>query len=173
MNRYNLRVFTVCLAIFVISAGCGIIFVRTLTSRIRSQIPSGSASTHEAPNPLDANDPEIAIALQTSKQTLGTFVTRLLRPEKFDKKFSVLVSFSSAQGTENLWVGNPQFDDPKSPGKDLTGTLDQDPQFYSAKKGDSVRFEVARIMDWKIEHQNGSLEGNFLAAALKRKQELQ
>lgn len=114
----------------------------------------------------NANDPDIASAMEKARATVGDFLAALQKPAANQKQFMVRKAFPAKDGRQQIvWVNNVTFD-----GTLLHGKVDDNtavPGSGIAKDG-TVSFAPAEIADWMF-NEDGKAVGGFMLRALKPK----
>lgn len=107
-------------------------------------------------------DPQMAVAMQTARNTLDKFFTKL---KDGSVKGAVKVKFMSPVGPEYIWVDHIKF----LPKDFYSGTLADEPKLLKGQhKGDAVTFGKADIVDWVDQNPDGTQDGNFTGDVLLR-----
>jgi uncharacterized protein YegJ (DUF2314 family) len=112
-------------------------------------------------------DPELAVAIETSKRTLPHFIEKLQKPPEDAIAFAIKVSFVESGRAEMMWVDHLTYNAGGFDGK----LADTPSVLKKLHKGDLVHTTVADVVDWEIFYRSptGVLhEGAETDRALRR-----
>lgn len=150
MNKRLAPVIVIFATLFLISVGFAIYTANLVRSK------------EQGVRIASETDPQLAVAMQTARNTLDKFFTKL---KDGTVKGAVKVKFQSPVGPEYIWVDHIKI----LPKDTYAGTLADDPKLLAGKhKGDAVTFTKADIVDWVAQYPDGTEDGNFTQDILLR-----
>jgi uncharacterized protein YegJ (DUF2314 family) len=110
---------------------------------------------------LQGEDPEMAKAIQTARETVGTFIAALKNPTAKQTSFSIKNAFKDGEQVEHIWLSNPSFD-----GTKFSGRVDNEPvDVKNVKLGETAIAAEDEISDW-FYVDNGKLVGGYTIRVL-------
>jgi uncharacterized protein YegJ (DUF2314 family) len=110
-----------------------------------------------------ADDPEMAAAIATARQTIGQFVDALTHPKAGQRSFLVKIAFSKGDQVEHLWIADLEFHGPKP-----TGVIADTPTRSDLKFMERVEIDISQLSDWMYV-ENGKLVGGFTTRLLRKR----
>ncbi len=100
-------------------------------------------------------------AVETARQTVGTFISALKSPQAGQTDFAVKKPFPTGNGNEHIWLSELSFD-----GKNFRGRVNNDPvDAKNVKMGDMVTVGKTEISDWNFTDK-GKLIGGYSVRVL-------
>ena len=114
-------------------------------------------------------DPELAVAIETSRRTLPQFVEKLRKPAADATAFAVKASFIDGGRAEMMWVDHLQY-----VGGAFDGSLADVPRVVKRlHKGDRVHILASDVVDWEVVYRKPTgevIEGAETDRVLRRHQ---
>jgi uncharacterized protein YegJ (DUF2314 family) len=93
---------------------------------------------------VEGDDPEMAAAIATARDTLPHFWQVYDKPARGETNFALKVKITDKRGTEHFWATDIERRDGK-----ILGTINNDPNIVkTVKLGDRIEIPEADISDW-------------------------
>jgi uncharacterized protein YegJ (DUF2314 family) len=110
---------------------------------------------------LPGQDPEMEKAVQTARESVGTFVAALRARTAKQTSFSVKKPFKDGKQVEHIWLSDASFD-----GTNFSGRVDNEPvDVKNVKLGETAVAAKDEISDW-FYVDNGKLVGGYTLRVL-------
>ena len=114
---------------------------------------------------VEADDPEMAAAEQTARETLDDFIQALQNPTPLQSDFGVKTSFADDGEVEHMWVSDLTYADGA-----FSGRLGNDPYLVkNIKNGDPVVVKRSDVEDW-LYYDGEDIVGGYTAKLLMSRQ---
>jgi uncharacterized protein YegJ (DUF2314 family) len=113
---------------------------------------------------LSVGDPIMEAAKRKGQATLPRFLEIAAKPRPTMQHLSLKIGLPARTQMEYIWVGEFEL----LPDQSFSGRLANEPRGVpSLKRGDTVRFKKADIIDWMYV-EDGKMHGSFTTCALAR-----
>jgi len=117
----------------------------------------------DATIPVRADDPEMASAISTARQSVGQFIDALAHPKPGQRAFLLKIAFSKGSAVEHLWIADLDFH-----GETPMGTVADTPSKVDLKYMQRIPIDVSKLSDWMY-LENGKLVGGFTTRLLRKR----
>lgn len=113
--------------------------------------------------PVDAADKRMNAAIDTARESLPHFWSKLEKPGQGEGDFNLKVRIEDENGVEHFWCADVH----RERGR-MTGVINNDPmKVRSVSIGQRVVFTEDQISDW-LYMRNGKMIGNYTVRPLMR-----